>query len=92
MKSKKNLFSFGRYLQSIRLEKKISLEKVSEETRIAIGNLQLVEKEDLEALPAEVRLRTAPRPQTRSRAVRPDASDPARRRRTRARRRPRGRP
>jgi len=54
MKSGKNLFSFGRYLQSIRLEKKISLEKVSEETRIAIGNLQLIEKEDLEALPAEV--------------------------------------
>jgi cytoskeletal protein RodZ len=57
MKSKKNLFSFGRYLQSIRLEKKISLEKVSEETRIAIGNLQLIEKEDLETLPAEVFVR-----------------------------------
>ena len=57
MKSEKNLFSFGRYLQSMRLEKKISLEKVSEETRIAIGNLQLIEKEDLEALPAEVFVR-----------------------------------
>ncbi|MEE9496133.1 MAG: RodZ domain-containing protein [Desulfobacterales bacterium] len=57
MKSAKNLFSFGRYLQSIRLEKKISLGKVSEETRIAIGNLQLIEKEDLEALPAEVFVR-----------------------------------
>ena len=57
MKSEKNSFSFGRYLQSIRLEKKISLEKVSEETRIAIGNLQLIEKEDLEALPAEVFVR-----------------------------------
>jgi cytoskeletal protein RodZ len=57
MKSGKNLFSFGRYLQSIRLEKKIGLEKVSEETRIAIGNLQLIEKEDLEALPAEVFVR-----------------------------------
>ena len=54
MKTEQNLFSFGRYLQSIRLEKKISLEKVSEETRIAMGNLQLIEKEDLEALPAEV--------------------------------------
>jgi cytoskeletal protein RodZ len=54
MKTGKNLFSFGRYLQSIRFEKKISLEKVSEETRIAMGNLQLIEKEDLEALPAEV--------------------------------------
>lgn len=57
MKSEKNSFSFGRYLQSIRLEKKISLEDVSEETRIAIGNLQLIEKEDLEALPAEVFVR-----------------------------------
>lgn len=57
MKSEENSFSFGRYLQSIRLEKKISLEKVSEETRIAIGNLQLIEKEDLEALPAEVFVR-----------------------------------
>ena len=57
MKSEKNLFSFGRYLQSLRLEKKISLEKVSEETRIALGNLQLIEKEDLEALPAEVFVR-----------------------------------
>ncbi len=57
MKSGKNLFSFGRYLQSIRIEKKISLERISEETRIAIGNLQLIEKEDLEALPAEVFVR-----------------------------------
>ncbi len=57
MKSGENLFSFGRYLQSIRLEKKISLGKVSEETRIAIGNLQQIEKEDLEALPAEVFVR-----------------------------------
>ncbi len=54
MKNGKNLFSFGRYLQSMRLEKKISLEKVSEETRIGMGNLKLIEKEDLEALPAEV--------------------------------------
>jgi len=57
MKSGENLFSFGRYLQSIRLEKKISLGKISEETRIAIGNLQQIEKEDLEALPAEVFVR-----------------------------------
>ena len=57
MKRGNNLFSFGRYLQSIRLEKKISLAKISEETRIAIGNLQLIEKEDLEALPAEVFVR-----------------------------------
>jgi len=54
MKTEKESFSFGRYLQSMRLKKKINLETVSEETRIAIGNLQLIEKEDLEALPDEV--------------------------------------
>ena len=54
MKTEKESFSFGRYLQSMRLEKKISLEKVSEETRIAISNLQLIEKEALEALPDKV--------------------------------------
>lgn len=54
MKTEKESFSFGRYLQSIRLEKKISLEKISEETRIGMSNLQHIEKEDLEALPAEV--------------------------------------
>lgn len=57
MKTEKESFSFGRYLQSIRLEKKISLEKVSEETRIGMGLLQIIEKEDLEALPAEVFVR-----------------------------------
>ena len=54
MNSEKESISFGRYLQSMRLEKKISLEKVSEETRIAISNLQLIEKEALEALPDQV--------------------------------------
>ena len=54
MKTEKESFSFGRYLQSIRLEKKISLQKISEETRIGMSNLQHIEKEDLEALPAEV--------------------------------------
>lgn len=54
MKTGKESLSFGRYLQSLRLEKKISLERVSEETRIAIGNLRLIEKEDLETLPDEV--------------------------------------
>ena len=54
MKTEKESFSFGRYLQSIRLEKKISLGKISEETRISISNLQLIEKEALEALPDEV--------------------------------------
>jgi hypothetical protein len=54
MNTEKESFSFGRYLQSMRLEKKISLEKVSEETRIAISKLQLIEQEALEALPDEV--------------------------------------
>lgn len=54
MNTEKESLSFGRYLQSMRLAKKISLETVSSETRIAISNLQLIEKEDLEALPDEV--------------------------------------
>ena len=57
MKPEKEFFSFGRYLQSSRMEKKISLEKVSGETRISVRNLQLIEKEDLETLPAEVFVR-----------------------------------
>lgn len=57
MKGEKELFSFGRYLQSMRMEKKISLGKVSAETRIAVTILKLIEKEDLEALPAEVFVR-----------------------------------
>ena len=54
MKPDKKSLSFGQYLQAIRLEKKISLEKVSEETRIALDILKLIEKEDHENLPAEV--------------------------------------
>ena len=46
--------SFGHYLQAIRLEKKISLEKVSAQTRIRRSNLLLIEQEDHENLPAEV--------------------------------------
>ena len=54
MESDKEPLSFGRYLQSIRLEKKISLEQVSEQTRIGRGNLLLIEQEDHEGLPAAV--------------------------------------
>jgi cytoskeletal protein RodZ len=54
MKNDKESLSFGRYLQSIRVEKKISLEEVAAQTRIGLGNLLLVEKEDHEQLPAEV--------------------------------------
>lgn len=54
MNSTKTPLSFGHYLQSIRLEKGISLEDVSKETRIRIGNLLLIEKEDHENLPAQI--------------------------------------
>jgi cytoskeletal protein RodZ len=54
MESDKEPQSFGRYLQAIRLEKKISLEQVSQQTRIGLGNLLLIEQEDHEQLPAEV--------------------------------------
>ena len=54
MKNNEESLSFGRYLQSIRLEKKISLEEVAAQTRIGLGNLMLVEREDHEQLPAEV--------------------------------------
>jgi cytoskeletal protein RodZ len=54
MESDKESLSFGRYLQAIRLEKKISLEQVSQQTRIGIGNLLLIEQEDYDQLPAEV--------------------------------------
>ena len=54
MESDKEPLSFGRYLQDTRLEKKISLEQVSQQTRIGLGNLLLIEQEDHEQLPAEV--------------------------------------
>ena len=54
MKPEQDSLSFGRYLQAIRLEKKISLEKVSSQTRIRRSNLLLIEQEDHENLPAEV--------------------------------------
>jgi cytoskeletal protein RodZ len=54
MNNDKESLSFGRYLQAIRLEKKISLEQVAEQTRVGLGNLLLLEQEDHEQLPAEV--------------------------------------
>ncbi|UCG07301.1 MAG: DUF4115 domain-containing protein [Desulfobacterales bacterium] len=54
MASVKESLSFGQYLQAIRLEKKISLAKVSEETRIGLQTLKLIEKEEHASLPAEV--------------------------------------
>ena len=46
--------SFGQYLQSIRTEKRISLETVSEETRIQLETLLQIEEEDHKNLPDEV--------------------------------------
>ena len=54
MKKEHDSLSFGRYLQAIRLEKNISLEKISAQTRIGLANLLLIEQEDMEGLPAEV--------------------------------------
>lgn len=54
MPSVKDSLSFGQYLQSLRFEKKISLEKISAETRIGLSMLQLIEKEDHDKLPDEV--------------------------------------
>jgi len=54
MPSVRDSLSFGQYLQALRLEKKISLEKISDETRIGLSMLQLIEKEDHDSLPDEV--------------------------------------
>ena len=50
----KTALSFGRYLQSIRIDRGISLETVSKETRIRLETLQQIEEEDHEQLPDEV--------------------------------------
>ncbi|VEN75026.1 conserved hypothetical protein [Candidatus Desulfarcum epimagneticum] len=49
-----SMLSFGRYLQSIRLEKRMNLEDISAETRIGIETLHMIEKEDHSGLPSEV--------------------------------------
>jgi cytoskeleton protein RodZ len=49
--------SFGRYLQAIRVEKRISLDQVAEETRIAVRNLEAIDREDPQGLPPEVFLK-----------------------------------
>lgn len=54
MNANRTSLSFGRYLQSIRMEKGISLEDVSKETRIRMDNLLLIEREDHEHLPAQI--------------------------------------
>jgi len=54
MPTEKNSLSFGRYVKAIRIEKGISLEQVSRETKIGMDALLLIEKEDHQGLPAEV--------------------------------------
>ena len=49
--------SYGRYLQAIRLEKKISLERVAAQTRIGLSTLQAIEHEESGRLPPEAFLR-----------------------------------
>jgi cytoskeletal protein RodZ len=57
LESKFGDISFGKYLQSIRLEKRIPLEAVSKATRIGIENLLHIENESSDQLPAEVFVR-----------------------------------
>ncbi|MBW2569130.1 MAG: helix-turn-helix domain-containing protein [Deltaproteobacteria bacterium] len=52
-----SFLSFGRYLKAKRIEKGITLEEVSRETRIRMDNLLLIEKEEHDKLPAEVFMR-----------------------------------
>ena len=54
MPAVRDSLSFGQYLQALRLEKKISLERISDETRIGLSMLQMIEKEDHDSLPDEV--------------------------------------
>jgi cytoskeleton protein RodZ len=53
MESSSEQASFGRYLQAIRIEKRISLDQVAEETRIAVRNLEAIDREDPQGFPPE---------------------------------------
>ena len=44
--------TFGRFLQSARLERSIRLDHVAEETRISLGTLEAIESEDVRPLAA----------------------------------------
>ena len=57
MESLSEQASFGRYLHAIRVEKRISLDQVAEETRIAVRNLEAIDREDPQGLPPEVFLK-----------------------------------
>jgi len=50
----KQMPSFGRYLKNVRIDKGISLKQISNDTRIGMGSLLAIEREDHDRLPAEV--------------------------------------
>lgn len=54
MESSSEQASFGRYLQAIRVEKRISLDQVAVETRIAVRQLEAIDREDPQGYPPEV--------------------------------------
>ena len=54
MISENKSFSFGHYLQTFRIEKRIGLEELSRETKIGIDCLSLIENEQIDKLPPEV--------------------------------------
>ena len=54
MDEQKKPQNFGSYLQTIRLEKRIKLEEVSNKTKIRLDTLRYIEEEDFNNLPAEV--------------------------------------
>ena len=57
MESSSEQASFGQYLHAIRVEKRISLDQIAEETRIAVRNLEAIDREDPQGLPPEVFLK-----------------------------------
>jgi cytoskeletal protein RodZ len=57
MESSSEQASFGRYLQAIRVEKRISLDQVAEETRIAVRSLEAIDREDPQGSSPEVFLK-----------------------------------
>lgn len=57
MTREQQLTSFGLFLQSVRIEKKISIESLSAETRIRVEVLRRIEAEEHENLPNEVFVR-----------------------------------
>lgn len=77
MFSEKNTLSFGRYLQTFRIESGKSIEDVSKETKIGIRYLISIENEQLDQLPQEVFVKGFLR--SYSRAVRADGNEAVRR-------------